>query len=242
MIAASSDDPAEARPSPKDVLPAGPMTRSVYDAATLLTALTGIDPQDPATAAGKDVVGTDYTAALSKDALRNVRIGVVGAPTGNQGVAFTRAVDVLRAQGATVSAVTVDTSGLPASILNYEFKRDLNAYLARLGRRAPMKTPDDVVRFNLAHAGERAIKFGQTLLKTSNVINLDDPATKATTRPTATTASPWPVSASTRRCGPVVSTRSCSRATARRASARGRGIPRSPCPSGTTRRTGARSA
>lgn len=109
-----------------------------------------------------------------------MRIGVVGAPTGNQGVAFTRAVDVLRAQGATVSAVTVDTSGLPASILNYEFKGDLNAYLARLGRRAPMKTLDDVVRFNLAHAGEGAIKFGQTLLETSNAINLDDPATKAT--------------------------------------------------------------
>ncbi|MGJ6963510.1 amidase family protein [Streptosporangium sp. G11] len=158
---------------------AGPMTRSVYDAAALLTALTGIDPQDPATAASRDVVGTDYTAALSKDALKNVRIGVVGAPTGNQGIAFTRAVDVLRAQGATVSTVTVDTSGLPASILNYEFKRDLNAYLARLPARAPMKTLNDVVRFNLAHTGEGAIKFGQTLLEASDDIDLDDPATKA---------------------------------------------------------------
>ncbi|MFC7645606.1 amidase family protein [Streptosporangium lutulentum] len=131
---------------------AGPMTRSVYDAAALLTAITGIDPEDPATATSKDVVGTDYTAALSKDALKNVRIGVVGTPTGNQGAAFTKAVDVLRAQGATVAPATVDTSGLPASILNYEFKRDLNAYFARLPARAPMKTLDDVVRFNLAHA------------------------------------------------------------------------------------------
>ncbi|MDP9847078.1 amidase family protein [Streptosporangium lutulentum] len=158
---------------------AGPMTRSVYDAAALLTAITGIDPEDPATATSKDVVGTDYTAALSKDALKNVRIGVVGTPTGNQGAAFTKAVDVLRAQGATVAPATVDTSGLPASILNYEFKRDLNAYFARLPARAPMKTLDDVVRFNLAHAGEGSMKFGQTLLETSNNINLDDPATKA---------------------------------------------------------------
>ncbi|SNT58092.1 amidase [Streptosporangium subroseum] len=158
---------------------AGPMARSVYDAAALLTAITGIDPEDPATATSKDVVGTDYTAALSKDALKNVRIGVVGTPTGNQGTAFTKAVDVLRAQGATVAPATVDTGGLPASILNYEFKRDLNAYFARLPARAPMKTLDDVVRFNLAHVGEGSIKFGQTLLETSNNINLDDPATKA---------------------------------------------------------------
>lgn len=158
---------------------AGPMARSVYDAAALLTALTGIDPEDPATGTSKDVVGTDYTAALSKDALKNVRIGVAGTPTGNQGVAFTKALDALRAQGATVTPVTVDTGGLPASILNYEFKRDLNAYLARLPARSPMKTLDDIVRFNLAHAGEGSIKFGQTLLETSNNINLDDPATKA---------------------------------------------------------------
>ena len=92
---------------------AGPMARSVSDAAALLTALTGIDPEDPATATSKDVVGTDYTAALSKDALKNVRIGVAGTPTGNQGVAFTKALDALRAQGATVTPVTVDTAGCP---------------------------------------------------------------------------------------------------------------------------------
>jgi amidase len=158
---------------------AGPMARSVYDAAAMLTALTGVDPADPVTETSKDVAGTDYTAALSKDALRGVRIGVSGTPTGNQGAALTKALDVLRAQGATVVPVTVNTGGLPGSILTYEFKRDLNAYLARLPARAPVKTLDDVVRFNLAHASEGAIKFGQTQLTASNEVDLDDPATKA---------------------------------------------------------------
>ncbi|MFG1704292.1 amidase family protein [Nonomuraea sp. M3C6] len=158
---------------------AGPMTRSVYDAAALLTALTGIDPEDPATQTSKDVVGTDYTAALKTDALKGVRIGVASAPTGNQAVAFNKALDVLRAQGATVVTVTVNTGGLPPGILNYEFKRDLNAYLARLPRNAPMKTLDDVVKYNLGHIAEGTIKFGQTQLEASNQIDIDDPATKA---------------------------------------------------------------
>ncbi|MFI7611247.1 amidase family protein [Nonomuraea terrae] len=158
---------------------AGPMTRSVYDAAALLTAMTGVDPEDPATGTSGGVAGTDYTAALKKDALQGVRVGVASSPSGNQGAAFTRALDVLRAQGATLVQVTVNTGGMPPGILDYEFKRDLNAYLARLPRNAPMKSLDDVVRYNLAHADEGAIKFGQTQLVASNAIDLDDPAAKA---------------------------------------------------------------
>lgn len=158
---------------------AGPMTRSVRDAAALLTALGGIDPEDPATENSKDVAGTDYTAALRTDALRGVRIGIASTPTGNQGAALDQAVDVLRGQGATVVDVTLETDGLPARILTYEFKRDLNAYLARLPAGAPMRTLDDVVRFNTAHAAEGTIKFGQTQLVASNEVELDDPATKA---------------------------------------------------------------
>jgi amidase len=157
----------------------GPIARSVADAAVLLTALAGIDPQDPATAASAPVAGTDYTKVLSTTALRGARIGVTATPTGNPGTAFTQAIGVLQAQGATVVPVTVDTAGLPPSILAYEFKRDLNAYLARLPANAPMKTLDDVVRFNIAHAGEGTIKFGQTQLVESNNIDLDDPATRA---------------------------------------------------------------
>ncbi|HEU5161001.1 MAG TPA: amidase family protein [Streptosporangiaceae bacterium] len=158
---------------------AGPMARSVRDAAALLTALTGVDPDDPATAGSAGVAGTDYTAALRPDALRGVRIGVASAPAGNQGAAFGQALDVLRAQGATVVDVTVETGNLPPSILTYEFKRDLNGYLARLPADAPMKTLDDIVRFNAEHASEGTIKFGQTQLIASNEVDLDDPAAKA---------------------------------------------------------------
>ncbi|MEO3748772.1 amidase family protein [Plantactinospora sp. B5E13] len=158
---------------------AGPMTRTVYDAAALLTALTGIDPEDPVTRTSTGVVGTDYTKALSTTALAGKRIGVASAPTGNQGVLFAEALDVLRARGATVVPVTVSTGGLPPSILTYEFKRDLNAYLARLPRNAPMKTLDDVVRWNLAHVDEGSVKFGQTQLVASNEVDLTDPTARA---------------------------------------------------------------
>jgi amidase len=158
---------------------AGPMTRSVYDAAALLTTLTGIDPADPITATSGGVVGTDYTRGLSTTALQGRRIGVASAPTGNQKVLFEEALGVLRAQGATVVPVTVSTGGLPPSILTYEFKRDLNAYLDRLPPSAPMHSLDDVVQYNLAHAAEGTIKFGQTQLVASNAVDLTDPAAKA---------------------------------------------------------------
>lgn len=158
---------------------AGPMARSVRDAAVLLTALAGVDPQDPATEASRGVAGTDYAAGLSPDGLRGARIGVGSAPTGNVGITFRAALDVLRAQGATLVDVTVENTNLPPSILSYEFKRDLNLYLDRLPASAPMQSLDDVVRFNLANAERGTIKFGQTLLVGSNNIDIDDPATKA---------------------------------------------------------------
>jgi amidase len=125
------------------------------------------------------VAGTDYTAALSTTALQGARIGVASTPTGSSAAVFNAAVDVLRAQGVTVVSVSVDVGGLPPSILTYEFKRDLNAYLARLPATAPMKTLDDIVAFNLAHAAEGAIKFGQTQLIDSNKIDLTDPLARA---------------------------------------------------------------
>ena len=158
----------------------GPMARSVSDAAALLTALTGIDPRDPATARSGGVVGNDYTRALSRTALAGARIGMTSGPGGSQGAAYNRAVAVLRAQGATVVPVTVNGGGLPPSILAYEFKRDLNAYLAQLPAGAPMRALDDIVRFNIANADQNTMRFGQTQLVQSNNINLNDPRLRAT--------------------------------------------------------------
>ena len=157
---------------------AGPMARSVEDAATLLTAMTGVDRRDPATSSSSRVVGSDYTRTLSRDALRGKRIGLAGTGTGVEGEAFAAAVETLRAQGAEVIETTVRRDNLPAEVLTYEFKRDLNAYLDRLPSNAPMHSLDAIVRFNRAHADEGAIDFGQDRLLAAGDVDLDDPAAR----------------------------------------------------------------
>jgi amidase len=142
---------------------AGPLTRTVADAAATLTALDGRDPADPATASNP-LVGHDFTKDLSTTALRGARIGVVAsqvpaAGTDNRAL-WDAAVTALEARGATLVEVALDTSGHPSTVLSYEFKRDLNAYLARLPKNAPMKSLADIIAYNNAHAGA-ALKFGQ---------------------------------------------------------------------------------
>ncbi|MFJ9033430.1 amidase family protein [Streptomyces sp. NPDC102274] len=142
---------------------AGPLTRTVADAAATLTALDGRDPEDPATAANP-LIGHDFTKDLSATALRGARIGVVAgqvpaAGTDNRAL-WDAAVTALQARGATLVDVTLDTSGHPSTVLSYEFKRDLNAYLARLPKNAPRKNLADIIAYNNAHAGA-ALKFGQ---------------------------------------------------------------------------------
>jgi amidase len=147
---------------------AGPITKTVADAAAQLTAMTGADPLDPATAANP-LVGHDFTRDLSTSALKGVRIGVVAsqvpaAGTDNRTL-WDASVAALQAQGATLVPVTLDTSSSIAggsTVLSYEFKRDLNTYLSRLPANAPRKTLADIIAFNTAHAGV-ALKFGQVL-------------------------------------------------------------------------------
>ncbi|MFJ2645861.1 amidase family protein [Streptomyces sp. NPDC087420] len=142
---------------------AGPLTRTVADAAATLTALDGRDPADPATASNP-LVGHDFSKDLSTTALRGARIGVVASQipaTGTDNRAlWDAAVTALKDRGATLVDVTLDTSGRSSTVLSYEFKRDLNAYLARLPRNAPMKSLADIIAYNNAHAGA-ALKFGQ---------------------------------------------------------------------------------
>jgi amidase len=146
---------------------AGPMTRSVYDAAAMLTSMRGVDPEDPATKAGAPYASTDYTRSLSTTALQGTRLGYVESSD----PVFAAAIDVLRREGATLVPVTLRTSGLPPSILTYELKRDLNTYLARMPKDAPMKTLADIVAFNDANA-QVATKFGQTQLTASQAVDL----------------------------------------------------------------------
>lgn len=163
---------------------AGPMTRTVTDAAFELTALSSIDPSDPATATNP-LAGHDFTTALNPDALRGARIGVVRSQIPAEGTdnrtLWDAATAELTAQGAMLVPVDLDTSSsIPggSTVLNYEFKRDLNAYFARLPRNAPVRSLAEVIAYNEAHAPE-ALKFGQARAVTSQAMNLspDSPDT-----------------------------------------------------------------
>jgi amidase len=146
---------------------AGPMTKTVADAAVELTVLTGTDPLDPATALNP-LVGHDFSKDLRTDALQGARIGVVAsqvpAPGSDNRTLWDAATAALERQGAILVPVTLDTSSSisgGSSVLNYEFKRDLNTYLSRLPKNAPMRTLADIIAYNNAHS-QVALKFGQT--------------------------------------------------------------------------------
>ena len=145
---------------------AGPMVRSVYDAAAMLSAMDGDDPEDAATAGGPSTT-VDYTAGLSDTALQGKRIGVISVTNDPN---YTAALAVLRDQGAELVTVTAPSAS-GGSILTYEFKRDLNAYLARLPQRAPMDSLADVIAFNTADPA-RTTKFGMTQLLASQAVDL----------------------------------------------------------------------
>jgi amidase len=148
----------------------GPMTRNVRDAALVMNALAGSDPADPATAEA-DARREDYAAALSTEALRGVRIGVMRFAAGfGTDAPFEEALAVLRAQG----AVLVDIAEFPNrgeigrnefTVLLAELKHDLNAYLATLPANVRTRTLADLIAFNRAHADEELSLFGQDLFE-----------------------------------------------------------------------------
>ncbi|MFN7914767.1 MAG: amidase [Vicinamibacterales bacterium] len=150
---------------------AGPMARTVADAAALLTAMAAPDPADPATtAAGR--TQADYTRGLDPGGLRGARIGVVrnrlfGSHPATDALAEA-AIDTLRQQG----AIVVDPVDLPTlgqfdasefEVLLYEFKADLAAFFRWWGPSAPIHSLAEMIAFNKAHAGEELRYFGQEL-------------------------------------------------------------------------------
>ena len=158
---------------------AGPMTRSVTDAAVMLGAMTGVDGHDPATIGSQGKALTDYTTFLKADALNGARIGIArqywNGLRDEQSALGVRALEVMRAQGAEVIEVEIPSfsqlNSHSSSVLSYEFKRDLNAYLATRASASPIRTLADVIASNSAH-GDVALKYGQTLAVTSNAIDL----------------------------------------------------------------------
>ncbi len=152
---------------------AGPMTRTVRDAALLLSALVGPDDRDAATkqAVGKNA--TDYTRHLDVTGLKGARLGVARQFFGFNDHVERLMDDVLallQKQGAElidpVEMPSVHTAGtLQTLILLYEFKTDLNAYLATLGPDAPVKTLADVIAFNEKNRDREMPFFGQNRLE-----------------------------------------------------------------------------
>lgn len=153
---------------------AGPMTRTVADAAYLLTAMAGVDGEDAATkgSAGK---ASDYARALDKGALKGKRLGVATNFFGrNPGVdaQIRKQLEVLKAQGAVLVDVKVpntnkyDDSEL--TVLLCEFKPGLEAYLSGYAPHAKVKTMADVIAFNERHRDKELRLFGQEHLIASN--------------------------------------------------------------------------
>ena len=158
---------------------AGPLARTVTDAAILLGAITGVDPNDAATESSAGKTYTDYTPFLNTDALKGARIGVprqffwTTGVSPEQAAIAENALSVIRSLGAEVVEADITTVPLPgSSVLSYEFKRDLNLYLSSLGEDAPVKTLADVIAFNNANP-EVALKYGQVLALSSQARDLD---------------------------------------------------------------------
>ena len=151
---------------------AGPMCRTVTDAAILLGALTGVDTRDDATKASAGKSLADYTKALDANGLKGARIGVHRKGFGfNDAVdkLINNCIDIIKRRGATV----IDPADIPTAgkfddseleVLLYEFKNDLNEYLRSLGPRAPVKSLKEIIDFNEQYRDREMPWFGQDIM------------------------------------------------------------------------------
>ena len=151
---------------------AGPMARTVRDAAILLGALTGVDARDEATKASAGKSYTDYTRFLDANGLRGARIGIareafMGYSPKTDKV-MEEAIALLKHSGATIvdpaNIATANKFGdAEFDVLLYELKADLNAYLESLGPAAPYKSLADIIKFNEENAAREMPYFGQEI-------------------------------------------------------------------------------
>ncbi|MSR02936.1 MAG: amidase [Gemmatimonadetes bacterium] len=148
---------------------AGPMCRSVADAAALLGPLTGVDPRDPATTASRGHSETDYRRFLDPAGLRGARIGVMRKHmniSAKTEAVYDAAIAAIKAAGATIvdSVDLADPGPLGAAewqVLAYEFKAGVEAYLGSLGSTAKHRTLADLIAFNLANRTREMPHFAQ---------------------------------------------------------------------------------
>ena len=153
---------------------AGPMARTVRDAALLLGVLTGVDARDGETRASAGRARADYSASLDPNGLRGARIGVARKKfTGYSADAdrlLEAALDLMRRHGATIVdpadiATAGQTDDSEFDLLLYEFKADLNSYLGQLNSNVAVRSLADVIAFNKANAARELRFFGQEIME-----------------------------------------------------------------------------
>jgi amidase len=134
---------------------AGPMARTVADVAVLLGAMTGVDETDAATLSGDRSAYVDYTQFLDPEGLKGARIGVARSLFGSDTRVLKiveSGLETMKSLGAELIEVEMASSDAfgktELEVLLYEFKADLNAYLANRGRMAKVHSMEDVVKFN----------------------------------------------------------------------------------------------
>lgn len=152
---------------------AGPMARTVTDAAILLNSLAGVDSRDAATSSQKGKSRPDYTRYLDTKGLKGARIGVARAKYFGYSEAADGLVEEALAEMKRQGAIIVDPADIPTAgkfddteyeVLLYEFKADLNSYLASLGPRAPVKSLAEIIAFNSNNKSKEMQWFGQEIM------------------------------------------------------------------------------
>ncbi|HEX6464372.1 MAG TPA: amidase [Vicinamibacterales bacterium] len=153
---------------------AGPMARTVSDAAMLLGAMTGVDPEDAATKASASHARSDYTKALDAHALRGARIGVARKQYFGYSDAADHVIDRAIADLKTAGAVIVDPADISTAskldaceneVLQYEFKSDINKYLAARGPASRVHSLADLIAFDEREKAREMPFFGQELFQ-----------------------------------------------------------------------------
>jgi amidase len=158
---------------------AGPMTRTVADAAALLAVLAGPDPDDPATEDAQATAEQLRALTLDPAALLGARLGVVRGewpeddkPDPHQLACHEAALAALAAAGAELVDVTLPALGHDdeLTVLHYEFGQGVERYLARVGEGAALRSLAEIQAWNLAHADE-TLKFGQIHVDTAVAVD-----------------------------------------------------------------------
>src|SRR6185312_12759915 len=155
---------------------AGPMARTVTDAVLLLGAMAGSDSADDATKDAGTKGRRNYTASLDANGLKGARLGVVRKALMGYSAATDAVMEAAIADMKRQGAVIVDPADIPTlgqfdeseqEVLEYEFKADLQKYLAWLGPSAPVHSIADVIAFNLREHDREMPYFGQERMQSS---------------------------------------------------------------------------